>query len=173
MFSALLALSPARKIAAALGGAAVLIALGAGLAIAWEHKAPWGLEAKRAALAHSIDNPENGFRVQLRSMTASRNDWKAAEGRCAAARRKENAEAAQAVTTASDDRARANGSAFNQGYAAGRVAGLQTCGANRENPNPLPGPAPAADGVRDGGNDLAAAFGQGAYRPGSPLPGDR
>lgn len=174
MLTALLAMSPARKIIAGLVGAGVLMAAGAGLAVAVEHRAPWGLEAKRAKLARQIDDPVTGLRAQVHAMTGDRDAWKAAEGRCAAARRKENAEASDAVETASDARARANGSAFNQGYAAGRAVGLQTCGASRDpEAHPSPDGGPVAGVVRDDGTDLAAAFERGAYRPGSPLPGDR
>lgn len=176
MLTALLALSPARKLIAGLAGAGVLMAAGAALAIAVEHRAPWGLEAKRAKLEQAIENPENGWRLQVRSMTASRDEWRDAEKRCAAKRRDENTDAASAVTTASDGRARANSSAFNQGYAAGRAVGLQQCGANRaeeQNPRAGDGGEPGADRLRDGGEDLAAAFGAGAYRPGSPVSANR
>lgn len=174
MLTALLALSPARKLIAGLTGAAVLMAAGAGAAIAIEHRAPWGLETKRAKLEKAIENPVDGWRLQVRSMTASRDEWRDAEKRCAAARRKDNTDAASAVTTASDDKVRANGSAFNQGYAAGRAVGLQQCGARREEANPVgDGREPRPGVVRDDATDLAASFGQSAYVPRNPLPADR
>lgn len=170
MLTALLAMSPVRKLAVGLAGFAVVFLAGFGAAVSMEHKAPWGLGAKRAALALQIDEPVKGYRARLHWMTADRDDWKGAADRCEAKRKSENTEAANAVSTASDDRARANGSAFNQGYSAGRAVGLQQCGASDANPNPDPGAAPSPDGVRHDGTDLAASFGSGAYRPGGALP---
>lgn len=170
MLTALLAMSPVRRLAVSLIGAGVLMALGAAGATFVEHRAPWGLEAKRAKLALQIDEPVKGYRARLHWMTADRDEWHRATDRCEAKRKSENTEAANAVSTASDDRARANGSAFNQGYAAGRAVGLQQCGASDANPNPVPGAAPSPDGLRHDGTDLAASFGSGAYRPGGTLP---
>lgn len=173
MLTALLALSPARKLIAAATGAGVLMAAGAAIAITIEHRAPWGLEAKRENLEQVIENPVDGLRLQLRSMESSRDGWKAAEARCAEQRRKDRTDATTAVQTASEDKVRANGSAFNQGYSAGRAVGLQQCGATQDEANPLgPDGSLAPDGLRDE-TDLAATFGATAYRPGIPLSADR
>ena len=169
MIAALLALSPARRLAAALGGSAVLIAAGAAGTIAWEHLSPWGLEAKRAQLEERIEAPITGWKARLHQTEVSRDGWKSAAGQCEAQRLKEQSDAADAVTRASDQRAAASGAAFNQGYAAGRAVGLQRCGGNlasQQNGDHGPRRGSGPGGLRDGETDLSGLFGSGAYKPG-------
>lgn len=169
MIAGLLALSPARRLAAALGGSAALIAAGVAGTIAWEHKSPWGLEAKRAQLEAHIEAPITGWRARLHQAEGLRDKWLGAYDKCEAKRLDEQSDAADAVTRASDQRAAASGAAFNQGYAAGRAVGLQRCGGNhasQENGDPGSSGVPGPGGLRDGETDLSGLFGSGAYKPG-------
>lgn len=169
MIGALLSLSPAERLAAALGGASLLVISGAAGALAWEHRTPWGLEAKRAQLEDQIEAPITGWKARLHATEAQRDNWFSLYKKCENARSKEQSDAADAVTRASDQRAAASSAAFNQGYAAGRAVGLQRCGGNlasQENSSD-PGGVPGPGGLRDGETDLSSLFGVGSYQPGS------
>lgn len=167
-----MALGPGKRLAAALGGSLALIAVGAGATIAWEHKAPWGLEAKRAALEARIQDPVTGYVARLKQAEDAATGWESAYRACEDTRQKEAGDAADAVSRASEIREASNGAAFNQGYAAGRAVGLKRCGGNiapEENPSPGPGPV-AGDGGLSNGTDLSTLFGAGAYVPGRSSP---
>lgn len=92
--------------------------------------------------------------------------WKAKWEGCDAQARRANANATASVTDTSA-RADVRGTnAFNSGYSAGRVAGLKACGAPHAQ-DPLPAAPGAPGGPGDGvvRDDLAQAFGAGAYQP--------
>ena len=139
------------------------MATGAALTLVNDHLAPWGLERKRAVLDRALNDPASGARARLAAMTADRDGWKAANGRCEAKRTEEAAEASKAVSAASSVRQAASAGAFDQGYAAGRVAGRKSCGASNAKSGDDPG-HPGPGGVRD--QDGTAAWNAGAYRPG-------
>lgn len=167
-------LAPGLQSAVIGAGAVVLVALGAAGALFWENRTPWGLEAKRAELERAIETPETGWRDSYRAAEDGRLQWMAATDLCETQREKEQSEAADAVTRASEQRATAASAAFNQGYAAGRAVGLQQCGATPNAPEDdlgRPGGLPGPVGLRDGQTDLSALFGAGAYRPGGDPPG--
>lgn len=148
------------KIAGAVLSVALPLAGGAALAEGHEHLAPWGLAARVRALASAIDGP-SGLKARLKVMTGDRDAWRRADQDCEAQRRVESGRAAGGVTAASETKARASSDAFDQGYAAGRVAGRKTCGGSNATTSPDTGRS-SADGLRDDGPDFADAWRRGA-----------
>jgi len=156
----------AAKAATLIGLVLALLAMGAAGAEWIERRAPWGLAAQRDRLAASINGPK-GYRAQVAGLTAARDGWMAANGRCEAARAQANAQASAAIGAASAARGKAASAAFDQGYAAGRVAGRKSCGGtgNETIPDHPGGDGAAAGRLRDSGGDFAAGWAAAANGP--------
>lgn len=102
-----------------------------------------------SAMRDAIVNPKTG--------------WQAAYARLQALRSAEAQASAESMNRAAEAKASASSDAFNQGYAAGRVAGRKTCGAPNATPAPVGVSRPV--GVRDPSDDFAGAWAHGSYRP--------
>jgi hypothetical protein len=175
ILAGLAALSPARQLVAAIAGPLLLIGVGFGLAEAWERRPPQtglsamlgqGLKTQRDRALVDLGRVQG----ELKAMTKSKDEWKAANGRCEDKRKTENQNAADLV----NDRFARGGAddtiAFNNGFSAGDRAGFRrgraSCGVPTDAPATPTAPRPAAPvGVRDdqGPDPL---FGSGAYEPG-------
>lgn len=148
--------------------AAVLIGFGAG--VAWEHRGvqtfPLSLtgDSLRVQRDEALSDVAH-WKGQASGWNAAYEAWRAANGRCEAARAKEALKASEAVTAASERRIGAQSDAFNNGYSAGRVAGRKTCGVPDAKPDPHPA-RPAVGGVQPAGQADPIFGGDGAYRPG-------
>lgn len=139
----------------ALIGAGLLFATGFAAAEVYEHKVPWGLGPKRDALYQEIHGQPDGWDFRLRVMTSRRDNREEARKRCEAARTKENQAATRGVETGGDERAAARGAGFDEGYAAGQVAGRLKC--KRED----------ADATTDDGDGRGSAPAGGVPNPGA------
>lgn len=168
LFSKLIGLTPGARSGVLGAGVVLLVFLGVALGLAWEHRTPWGLEAKRADLLAQIEAPETGWRARLETSERHRLAWMGATERCENQREKDQTEAADAIRRRSEEQDRASSAAFNQGYAAGRAVGLQQCGVQGNgyqapSDGSRPGGSPGV--VPDGQTDLARLFGTGSYIP--------
>lgn len=189
LFTALAAVSPARRLLAAVVLPTAILAAGFAGGVAWEHRGPvqpFPLNLAGDSLKAQRDTARadvafwTGRAVYWRGFYL---DWKGAAERCDAARDQDAGRAVAAVETGSADQARAARQSFNRGYAAGRVAGVlegrKTCGAAH-----VPTAADPADPLGDlvdgrlfddgaARPDRVGDWNAGAYRPGGEMPADR
>jgi len=166
------AVKGAGKFLAPFAGAIALIAAGVAAAEVWEHQANFkvlfvhveGLGPQRDAQHQlAVTNATN-----WRAMKADRDAWSAAWKALQLARDTEAVKASQAVSAASAAKTEASSDAFDNGYAAGRAVGHNSCGAT--NAKATPGASGAAStsqsgGVWDAGTDFRAQWQHGAYVP--------
>lgn len=131
-------------------------------AVAW-HCAP--ILGPAATMAR-INAEKADWKAAAEDWQYTAETWQAATARCEGARDAEHDKAAKAVEQASEQRAVAVSSAFDQGWAAGRAVGRRQCGVtnNAQVLAPIPDDGSSPGSLRDGA-DLSEAFGRGAYRP--------
>ncbi|WP_269715706.1 hypothetical protein [Caulobacter sp. NIBR2454] len=169
---ALLAAKTVAKPLAALGVTAGLMAAAFAGGVGYEHRGPQGfplgilgqsLKVQRDNLAGQLADA----RIAVRDMTSDRDAWKRSTDDCERRRAEEAGQAAQDITAAAQARSSATAGAFDQGYAAGRLAGRKSCGG--PNASSDPGRVSGPGGVRD---DEAARklWNNGAYVPEGALP---
>lgn len=162
--SALLALSPVRRVVLAGVGAAVLMALGAA---AWDRMPLIGPHARIERLKATAYDL-SGQVTWWKGYAANREE---ARSNCEKARRDD---LTHSSTNINETAVRASGaakSAFDAGYAAGKITGRQAC--TPGNPANAPSPAdtgfvPAAPGVPND-QDLARDFNRSIYKPGGAV----
>lgn len=155
---------------------ALCLALGFGAGVAWEHRG-------KLPFPFSLAGDGLATRLEVQSRLALENrlsadSWRNRAEACDRARQAETQSQAQQIGRASADADGRGAAAFNNGYAAGRVAGARSCRGTNATESIAAGGAPgAAPGVRldPGGvlDDFAASFNAGAYRAGADLPGGR
>lgn len=147
---------------------AVFVA-GFATASALEHNAPWGLAHQRNAALTDLGEA----RSAAGSWKKNRDGWYAYAQRLEAAGGAQNSSATDAVDRCSSDQATTAAQAFNNGYAAGRVAGRKTCGASNANPSPGGGVPAGPVSVRQSSETLAEHWADRAYKPPGALPAHR
>lgn len=152
------------QLAALAVGAVVLVSAGAA---GWDRMPVIGPHAKISGLRADVKREQD----LVAKRTGEREAWKAADKACEDQRIRERDQRGTAVGKAEDDKTGARSDAFDQGYAAGRVAGRRQCGATNAT-DPLsgskpPGPSAGPVGVR---NDLSDSWNAGAYVPPGALP---
>lgn len=151
----IIAANAAKKLVPMLVGGGIMLAAGFTAAEVYEHKAPWGLGPKRDALYQEIHGQPNGWDYRLRVMTSRRDNREAARAACEVQRGKDNAAATSNVERGGDERAAARGAGFDEGYAAGQVAGRLKC--KKED----------ADATTDDGAGRGSAPAGGVQNPGA------
>lgn len=154
--------------------AAGVIAFGTGVvaAQAWDHHAPWGLEAKRVKAVKELgevrrqrdtwQEASDIWEVKYRS-------WNGYALKVLEPQLREcNNAAAGQVTAGSEARSAASARAFDNGYAAGRSAGVRSCGAPDAN-SVRPADVGRLGGVQRQSETLSESWGARAYRPPAPV----
>lgn len=162
------------KLSTALGKVALwalpyvaIFAVGFATSQVYERKTPWGLAQQRNDALTELGSATLAAELWKKN----RDGWKAYAGRLEEERGGENKSATAEVTTCSDAAATTASRAFDNGYAAGRVAGRKTCGAPDAN-SPATG-LPGAGVVQPSGQTLAGDWTERAYRPAGALPANR
>lgn len=146
----------------------LIFAAGAAAAIALEHNAPWGLAKQRNDAL--TDLGEARYAAGL--WKKNRDGWEAYAKRLEADGGEQNAAATTDVSACSQAATTSASRAFDNGYAAGRVAGRKTCGAPNANP-PAAAGLPGPGVVQPSGQTLAGDWANRAYVPAGSLPANR
>lgn len=140
---------------------AAVFTVGFAAAEVYEHRAPWGLQAKRAAALEDVGE----WRDAALSWKRNRDGWFEYARGLERERETVNDDLAAEVARCSASAQASVSKAFDNGYAAGRAAGRRSCGVSDANGGGAGGGQPAGDGMQPSGQTLSGGWAERAYRP--------
>lgn len=146
---------------------AAVFLMGVAAAEFHEHKAPWGLEARRLGLLKELGE----WRDASDAWQKNRDGWYNYAKRLEAARTERNDDAADDVGRCTAAQGALTKQAFDNGYFAGRVAGRKSCGATNATPDPAG--MPGDRGLQPDGPTLSRDWAGRAYQAPGALPTHR